>query len=109
MNQIKLALVAALFGVSTAALAVDVESDAAREQRMDAALQGYRNGADRNPSAGPVARAEESVKRGFGKAGSAIKHGAHKVGHAVGTGVHKTGDAIRRTGEKMEGSTESTQ
>jgi ABC-type microcin C transport system permease subunit YejB len=111
MNRLKLALVAALFGVCTVTLAaVDVEPGATRDQRMDEALQHYRDGADRDASrAGPAARAEASAKRGLHRAGSAIKRGAEKTSHAVKTGVHKTGDAIHRTGEKIEESTRPAQ
>lgn len=88
-----------------------------REQRMDEALQNYRNGHSnataQNPQPGPAARAEESVKRGARRAGhavkhgaertgEAIKHGAQKAGDAVGTGLEKSGNAIRRGGEKLK-------
>jgi len=111
MNQVKLILTAALVGVSAAAMTVDARADAARDQRMNAALEDYRNNADtaRNPSPGRFARAEESTKNGMHKAGSAIKRTAKKVGHAVGTGVEKTGDAIRRTGDKIQGKTTPAQ
>jgi hypothetical protein len=103
MNRIKLTVLAALIGAGTMAMAAEPQGD--REQRMNDALQTYRSTADRNPSPGPVARAEESTKRGVKKAGSAIKRGAKKVGHAVGTGTEKTGAAIRRGGEKIKAST----
>lgn len=105
MKLFKLTCVAALIAVSGVAMAADPASDAARQQRMDDALQTYRGGADRNPAPGPFARAEASTKRGLKKAGAAVERGAKKVGHAVGTGAEKTGDAIRRTGEKMQDST----
>lgn len=87
--------------------------DGTREQRMDDALQNYRDAATKNPQPGPVARAEESAKRGAHKAadavqhgaqrtGEAIKYGAQRTGQAIGTGAEKTGDAIRRGGEKLK-------
>ena len=103
MKHFKLALFAALLTGSTLALAVDGDAAAARERRMDESLQNYRNSAERDPSAGPVARAEESVKHCWRKTGHAIRHGAHRAGHAVRHGMHKTGEAIHRTGEKLEG------
>jgi hypothetical protein len=103
MNRIRLSLLVAMMGACSVALAADPPAD--REQRMNEALQSYRSAADRNPSPGPVARAEESTKRGVKKAGSAIKRGANKAGHAVGTGVEKTGAAMRRGGEKIKEST----
>lgn len=101
MNRIPLTLIAALLvgASSTAALAADPGSEAARQQRMEQAYEDYRN-----PQPGPAARAESSMKRGAHRAGSAIKHGAQKVGHAVGKGVRKTGQAIRSGGEKLEDS-----
>lgn len=101
MNQIKLTLIATLFGAaSTIAFAAGPGSEAARRDRMDQAYQSYQD--DRNPNPGPAARAENSIKRGAHKAGAAIKRGAHKVGDAVGKGVRKTGEAIGRGGEKLE-------
>jgi hypothetical protein len=105
MNRIKFTLAAALIGLSTVALAEDVGSDSARQERMDAALQNYHGNDSRNTQPGTFARAEASTKRGMHRAGSAIKHGAQKVGHAVGTGARKTGDAIRHTGEKIQSKT----
>ena len=106
MNRIKLVLFTLLVASSAAATAAEMGSTAEREQRMDDALQTYRSRANQEPSKGPVARSEASVKRGVGKAGAAVKRTAHKVGDAVGNAAHKTGDAIRRTGEKMGGSSE---
>ena len=102
MNRIQATLLAALIGACSAALAADPQADANREQRMNDALQSYREGAGRDPSAGPFARAEASTQRGLHRAGAALKHGARKVGHAIGTGAEKTGDAVRRTGDKIK-------
>lgn len=101
MNTCKLALLAALLGVCGLASAAEPGSDAARQQRMNETLDRYHD--SRNPSAGPAARTEESVKAGMHRTGRAIKHGAHKVSHAVRHGVHETGEAIHHVGEKMEG------
>ena len=102
MNACKSIAGFAFAAACTAAMAAEAPTDTTREERMDAALQNYR---DTHPDAGggPFARAEESVKHGARRASEAIKHGAHKAGAAIGHGVRKTGDAIGRTGEKMEG------
>ncbi len=110
MKTTHLVLVAALASVSGAAFA---DYSGTREQRMQAALdnfhKGSKSGGDRryndkrNPSPGPVARAESSVKRGASDAGSAVKRGAKKAGHAVGTGLSKTGEAIDHAGDKLKG------
>jgi hypothetical protein len=103
MNRIRLSWLVAMMGACSVAAAAEPTAD--RDQRMNEALQNYRSAADRNPSPGPVARAEESTKRGVKNAGAAIKRGAKKAGHAVGTGVEKTGAAIHRGGEKIKEST----
>lgn len=128
-NILKTIVLAAALTASTMAMAQ--QGTAPREQRMDEALQNYRNmhgtpaqgaqapvGDPRNPNPGPAARAEDSIKRGAQRAGhavkdgaertgSAIKHGAERAGHAVGTGVEKTGAAIRRGGEKIKDKVEN--
>ena len=102
MKAITLIIASTLVAASGLAAAA-VDPDAAREQRMNEALDKYHD--SRNAQPGPAARTEESIKRGAHKAGQAIKHGANKVGHAVGTGMHKTGEAIHHTGEKLEDKT----
>ena len=99
MDRTQLTLITALLigASSTAALAADPASEAARQERMDEAYANYRNA-----QPGPAERTENSIKSGARRAGAAIKHGAQKAGHAVGKGVRKTGDAIRRGGEKLE-------
>lgn len=108
MNQAKLILVAALVGISSAAMA---DSTTDRDQRMNSALESYRSSdaAAKNPEPGPFARAEEATKRGVRKAGHAIKHGAQRAGDGIATGVEKTGDALRRTGEKIKEKTTPAQ
>jgi hypothetical protein len=97
----RIGLGALLVAVSTAGMA-----DMTRQERMDEALENYRN-----PSR--MERAENSVERGAKKTGHAIENGAKKTGNAVergakktgqavGRGVEKTGDAIERGGEKLQ-------
>lgn len=106
MNKAKLILVAALVGVSSVAMA-----DTTREERMNDALENYRNGntAAKNPEPGPFARAEEATKRGVRKAGEAIKTTAKRTGEGVKNGAERTGDALRRTGEKIKEKTTPAQ
>ena len=101
MTRIKLALLAALIGASTAVMADDPQSDAARQQRMDEALHNYRDHHEHESSSGTFERTENAIKRGARKTGHAIEHGAKKVGHAVSNGVEKAAGAVRRTGEKI--------
>lgn len=102
MKHLQSALFAALLGASAVSMAATVESDTTREQRMSEALDGYNSSVAKNPSPGPAARAEESVKHGLKKTGHAIEHGAQKAGHAIETGARKTGEALHRAGEKIE-------
>lgn len=125
MTRVKLSLLAALIGASTAVLAADPQSDAARQQRMDDALQNYRGGTHANSTqptssaGGTFERAENSVKHGAHKTGAAIEHGTTKAGAAIDSGVDKTGnvvskgmnkgfDAIRHTGEAIQEKTGTT-
>jgi hypothetical protein len=96
MNTFKFAFGAVLLASSLVAVAAESPTDTSREQRMDDALQRYRD-AHPDTGAGPVARAEESMKRGLRKTGQAIKHGAQATGHAVKHGAHKVGQAIHPT------------
>jgi hypothetical protein len=103
MKAITFVMTAALVAASGLVAAAEMAPDAAREQRMNDALDRYHD--SRNAQPGPAARSEESIKRGAHKTGEAIEHGARKVGHAIGTGVHKTGEAIHNAGEKLEDKT----
>nr|WP_145552499.1 hypothetical protein [Variovorax boronicumulans] len=126
----KLGLIAATTIALAGLLPAAQAQDTTREQRMDQALQNYRNAngtggardaqpstyraADpRNPQPGPAARAEQNIKegahnaghaikRGAHRTGEAIKHGAQRTGEAVGNGMERSGDAIRRGGEKLK-------
>ena len=101
MNSVKSALSVFLLAASAGAMAAEMSSDALRQQRMDESLQRYRD-VQRNPQPGPVARAEESMKHGFHKAGAAVKHGARRSADAVKHGAHKAHAAAHRTGERSE-------
>lgn len=124
INTFKTAAIAAAIAVGSLACAVHAQDTAPRQQRMDEALQNYRDSVNKNPQPGPAARAEEATKRGVNRAGNAvrdgaertgnavkhgaqragnaIKRGAEKTGDAIGTGMEKTGNAVRRGGEKLK-------
>lgn len=93
-HTLRITLGALLVAVSTAGMA-----EMTRQERMDEALQNYRNQGS-EPSR--MERAENSVERGAKKTGNAVERGAKKTGQAVGRGVEKTGDAIERGGEKLQ-------
>ena len=127
-SHLKALTAAALVALSGMAVAApEASTVASREQRMDEALQNYRNAPGNTGSAGrmagsptmgngsssgmnsgsaapakdgggPVARAEAATKRGFHRAGDAMKRGAHKAGDAVHR--NRTGsDATGTTGD----------
>lgn len=79
---------------SGAAWAADPDSEAARQARMDQALQDYRSSPQSTRSSeGPAARTEDAVKRGYHKTADAMKRGAHTVEHAAKKGAHKVENA----------------
>jgi hypothetical protein len=88
-----------LLALSAGAQAAEY-GDTTRDQRMDSALQNYRD-PHRNDQPGRFARAENSVKRGAHRSGNAVKSGANKVGHAVANAGRKTAGALRNTGDKI--------
>lgn len=107
MKSNQLIAAVALAFVAGASFAETPVTDTTRQERMDAALQNYREqqsdvDANANSQPGPMARTEESIKRGARKTVEAVKHGAHKTGQAIGKGVRKTGEALQRGGEKLE-------
>ena len=114
MRVFKIVIVAALLTQCVLAAAADESADAAREGRMNDALNSYRSQSSGSQPAGFAERAEDSAKRGLSRTGHAIRHGAkkvgsvvkqgaHKVGETIETGVHKTGSAIEHVGQKIEG------
>ena len=103
MKTLTIIVTAALLSAAGLVAAADPTYDAAREKRMNEALDTYRDKHD--ASSGPAERAENSIKSGARKTGHAIERGAKKVGHAVGTGIHKTGDALHNAGAKLQDKT----
>ena len=84
MNKIHAVLAVAFIGLSASAFAQDLESDAARRQRMDDA---YAN-SHRDHDAG------DDVREGTHRVGHDIHNGVRETGHAIHRGVRATGHAI---------------
>ena len=109
MNKISMTLATLLVTASAGAMAADVPTTTTtRDQRMNTALQDYRNGqtADRTTDGrtpGRMERTEDSVKRNSKKAGHAVAEGARDAGHAVAQGARKTGHAIHKGADKVTG------
>lgn len=105
MNNFKIIAAAVLVSAAGSVFAAEPTSyDSTRQQRMDEALDHYREGQGTNSTAKPnlAERGANALKRGAHKTGNAIERGAKAVGHAVGTGLHKTGDALQNGGERLQ-------
>ena len=100
MNKIHAVLAVAFVALSSTAFAQ--ESDAARQERMDAAY------ADSHRTAGEAARedthrAGHDIHNGVRDTGHAIHNGVRATGHAIHHGVRATGHAIHHGVDKVTG------
>ena len=82
MNKLHTSLAVVFAALSATAFAQSGESDAARQQRMDAAYADSHH--------------EGTVREDTHEAGHAIHNGVRDTGHAVHSGVRATGHAIHR-------------
>jgi hypothetical protein len=106
MNKLQAACGIAFVALSATAFAQDdVNSDAARQQRMD---QAY---ADAHHE-GPAARAEDNAKHDTRVAGNTVREDTHRAGHAIHNGVRETGHAVhsgvRATGHAIHNGVRAT-
>jgi hypothetical protein len=116
MIRTKLTLLAALIGASSAVLAADPQTDAARQQRMDDALQNYRSGTPSADSKSPATTKSSASKSSSSKSKSSASSSSgstfQRAENSVKSGARKTGDAVERagnaTGEAVERGIEST-
>ncbi len=104
MTKIHAVLAVSLLALSAGAFAQDLESDAARRQRMDEAYAD----AHRDHTAGETAREDthrvgHDIHNGVRETGHAIHRGVRATGHAIHHGVRETGHAIHRGVDKMTG------
>ena len=100
MNKIHAVLAVAFVALSSTAFAQ--ESDAARQERMDAAY------ADSHRTAGEVARDDthrvgHDIHNGVRDTGHAVHNGVRATGHAIHRGVRATGHAIHHGVDKVTG------
>ena len=84
MTKLHAVLAVSLLALCAGAFAQDVDSDAARRQRMDEAY------ADSHRTPG------EAVREDTHRVGHDIHNGARDTGHAIHNGVRATGHAIHR-------------
>ena len=104
MNKIHAVLAVSLLALSAGAFAQELDSDAARRQRMDEA---YAN-SHRDRTAGEAVREDthrvgHDIHNGVRDTGHAIHNGVRATGHAIHHGVRETGHAIHRGVDKMTG------
>jgi hypothetical protein len=92
MNKIHAVLALSLVALSTGVLAQ--ETDASRQERMDAA---YADSHHDTRTAG------ETLRDDTHRAGHAIHNGVRATGHAIHRGVRATGHAIHRGVDKITG------
>jgi hypothetical protein len=100
MTKLHAVLAVSLFALSAGAFAQ--ESDAARQERMDAAY------ADSHRTAGEAARDDthrvgHDIHNGVRDTGHAIHNGVRATGHAIHRGVRATGHAIHHGVDKATG------
>ena len=100
MNKIHAVLAVAFVALSSTAFAQ--ESDAARQERMDAAY------ADSHRTAGEAARDDthavgHDIHNGVRDTGHAVHNGVRATGHAIHHGVRATGHAIHHGVDKVTG------
>jgi hypothetical protein len=88
-------------GALLVALSATSMAEVSRQERMDEALNNYRNQNDKTDTS-RLERAGDKVEHGAKKTGHAVKRGAKKTEAAVGRGMEKTGNAMERTGDKMQ-------
>ena len=104
MTKIHAILAASLLALSAGAFAQDLESDAARRQRMDDAY----TDSHRDHDAGDTVRTDthrvgRDIHEGVRETGHAIHHGVRATGHAIHRGVRATGHAIHRGVDEATG------
>ena len=102
MTKLHAVLAVSLLALSAGAFADDLDSDAARQQRMDSAY------ADSHRTAGEAAREDthavgHDIHNGVRDTGHAIHNGVRATGHAIHHGVRATGHAIHHGVDKVTG------
>ncbi len=103
MNKLHATLAVAALALSAGAFAQD--TDAARQQRMDAAYadsQGNTRVADSGVRA-DAREAGHAIHNGLRETGHAIHKGARATGHAIHKGARATGHAIHEGVDKITG------
>ena len=104
MTKIHAVLAVSLLVLSAGAFAQDLDSDAARRQRMDEAYAD----SHRDHGAGDTVREDthrvgHDIHNGVRETGHAIHRGVRATGHAIHHGVRETGHAIHRGVDKVTG------
>jgi hypothetical protein len=104
MYKIQAVFAVSLLALSAGAFAQDLESDAARRQRMDDAYAD----SHRDHDTGDTVRADthrvgHDIHGGVRETGHAIHRGVRATGHAIHHGVREAGHAIHRGVNEVTG------
>ena len=103
MNKLHISLAVVFAALSATAFAQSGESDASRQQRMDAAY----TDSHREGSSGTVREdtheAGHAIHNGVRATGHAVHSGVRATGHAIHRGVRATGHAIHEGADKLTG------
>lgn len=102
MNKIHAVLAVSLLALSAGALAQDLDSDAARRQRMDDAYAASHRGTGESVRE-DTHRVGHDIHDGVRETGHAIHRGVRATGHAIHRGVRATGHAIHRGVDEVTG------
>ena len=100
MNKAPAVLALVLATLSAHTFAQDVDADAARQRRMDAA---YADAHHESRARADARAAGHSFHNGVRETGHAIHRGVRATGHAIHDGVRRTGHAIHRGADKVTG------
>lgn len=104
MTKIHAVLAVSLLALSAGAFAQDLESDAARRQRMDEAYANSHRGAGETVRE-DTHRVGHDIHEGVRDTGHGIHNGVRQTGHAIHRGVRATGhaihDGVRATGHAI--------
>jgi hypothetical protein len=92
MNKLQATIAVAFVALSASAFAQvatrDTDSDAARQQRMDAAYAAHRDA--------PADRDDDGARRNVQVASNTVREDTHRLGHAIHNGVRATGHAVHQ-------------
>ncbi len=103
MNKLHASLAVVFAALSATAFAQSDESDAARQQRMDAAYADSHHEGVSGAVRDDTHEAGHAIHNGVRATGHAVHSGVRATGHAIHRGVRATGHAIHEGTDKITG------